>query len=322
MILTTDASIKAFLKVELEKNGHQVSAMFSSIFNLPDFLTRDKINILILDTDTVNAPPDSVKNMMNKYNLSVILLGVRNSAPFVFGGVKGAISKPDGNSDFSRRIFVRGILDRIELFARCTASPTAFVDSSTAVSVHDKVIAIASSTGGTEALNTILSRLPFNTPPMLIVQHMPSVFTYQFAARLNQVSKLTVREAAMNDTVKKNNALIAPGDFHMKAVSRGGKLLVECFTADKMHGVRPAADILFNSMAEFMGKNVIGVVLTGMGADGARGLQNLKRKGATIIAQDKATSIVYGMPDAAVKLGIVDYEVPLDRIAEKIVSLM
>jgi len=322
MILSMDVLIKTYLKVELEKNGLQVNAMFSSIFNLPDFLVLDKLNILILDTDTVAAPPANVKAMMDKFKMSVILLGIKNSVPFVFGGVKGALSKPETTNEFAKKIFVRSILDRIELFTKCTTLPTTFVDSASAVSINEKIIVIASSTGGTEALSKILPSLPHNTPPMLIVQHMPSVFTYQFAARLNQISKFTVREAGMNDIVKKNNALIAPGDFHMKAVKRNNKLMIECFMADKMHGVRPAADVLFNSMAEFMGAGVIGVILTGMGSDGARGLQALKKKGAKIIAQDKASSIVYGMPDAAEKLGIVDFQLPLDRIADKIISLI
>jgi two-component system chemotaxis response regulator CheB len=321
MILTTDVNIKTFLKLELDKNGYQVSAMFSSIFNLPDFLSHDKVNVLILDTDTVGAPPEHLKHMIEKFKISVILLGIKNSVPFAFGGMRGSISKPESDSEFSRRIFARGVLDRIELFTRNT-NVAPVLDSSAAVCVNDRIVAIAASTGGTDALHKVLSSLPYNMPPILIVQHMPSGFTYQFAARLNQVSKFTVKEATMNDIVKKNYALIAPGDFHMKAIKRNNKLFVECFMAEKMHGVRPAADILFNSMAEFMGKNVIGVILTGMGSDGARGLQNLKRKGATIIAQDKASSVVYGMPDAAVKLGIVDYELPLDRIADRIASLL
>ena len=320
-ILSTDIKIKLLLSKELTSHGFLTEVTLSTLLDVKKLIDSRLTNVLILDTDTIIVPADYLKQLTDQYGLFVVLLGIKNSAPFILGGVKGALSKPDSENTFAKKIFVRNIIDRIELFIR-NYSPVSPSDLRSAANIDNTVVAIAASTGGTEALHTVLSQLPALMPPMLIVQHMPSVFTHQFATRLDRACKIAVKEAAVNDFAKPNLALIAPGDFHMKVVRQNKSLLIECFRGDKLHGVRPAADILFDSMAEYMGKNVIGVVLTGMGVDGARGLYKLKRKGATIVAQDRETSVVYGMPKAAADMGIVDYQLPLDQIANKIVELV
>jgi len=322
IILSTDVKFKIFLASELGKHGYLTDVNLATLQDVKKTMNPLQVNALILDTDTIIVPPEYLKQLTDHKGLFVVLLGIKNAAPFLLSGVKGALSKPDSESTFAKKIFVRNVIDRIELFLR-NYLPVCPRDIQNAADINSKVVAIAASTGGTEALHKVLSSLPANMPPILIVQHMPSVFTHQFAARLDRDCKFAVKEAAVNDFVRANHALVAPGDFHMKMARHKNSLLIECFRGDKLHGVRPAADILFDSMAEIlMGKNVIGVVLTGMGADGARGLYKLKRKGAKIIAQDKETSVVYGMPKAAVDLGIVDYELPLDKIAGKIVELI
>ncbi|MCL2349967.1 MAG: hypothetical protein FWC67_00660, partial [Defluviitaleaceae bacterium] len=229
MILTADNDIKTFLMTELAKNGFPVNTKLNSVFHLPNFLDPTKVNVLILDADTITAPPEGIKTLTERHsNLFVILLGIKNAAPFLLGGVKGALSKPEPRNDFSHRVFLRNILDRVELFVR-NASTSNIIDTSQAAGINDTVIAIASSTGGTEALSKILPQLPHYTPPLLIVQHMPSVFTHQFAERLNKSTRYTVKEAATREYVLPNQALIAPGDLHMKAVKQGLKLTVECF---------------------------------------------------------------------------------------------
>ena len=310
IMLSTDINIKHFLTAELSKHGFLIDAGLGSLLDVKRFVDRRMSNVLVLDTDSIVISPEYLEQLINQYGLFVVLLG----------SVKGAVDKPDSENVFAKKLFVRNIVDRIQLFVRQNL-PICPVDVQNAASINDTMVAIAASTGGTEALHTVLSQLPADMPPILIVQHMPPVFTHQFAERLDKVCKFAVKEAAVNDYVRANQALVAPGDFHMKVVRQKNILLVECFKGDKLHGVRPAADILFNSMAEVMGKNVIGVVLTGMGVDGAKGLYKLKRKGAAIIAQDEATSVVYGMPKAAVDLGVVDYQLPIDKIAEKIVEL-
>ena len=321
IILSADLNIKHFLVEALSKHGFITDAAVGTLFDVEKAIDKKLINVLILDTDTITEPPDHLRQLTNQEGFFVVLLGVKNAAPYALCGAKGALNKPESTDAFARKLFLRNIIDRIELFVRIYL-PICPLGAQNAASINDTVVAIAASTGGTEALHTVLSGLPINVPPILIVQHMPSVFTHQFARRLDGVCKFSVKEAAVNDYARANQALIAPGDFHMKVVRQKNSLLVECFRGSKLHGVRPAADILFESMAEIMGKNVIGVVLTGMGVDGARGLYKLKRKGAKIIAQDEATSVVYGMPKAAVDLGIVDFQLPIDRIAGKITELL
>ena len=188
--------------------------------------------------------------------------------------------------------------------------------------VADRVIAIASSTGGTEALERIIGELPVTIPPILIVQHMPSGFTKFFADRLNSIFPHDILEAKTGDSLAQGRILLAPANRHMRIVRQSGKLAVECYTGAKIHGVMPAADILFESVAHVVQANAIGVVLTGMGADGARGLMAMRQSGASTIGQDRESCVVYGMPKIAKDLGAVEYELPLDKIAQKILSLL
>jgi len=186
----------------------------------------------------------------------------------------------------------------------------------------DRVIAIGASTGGTEALKNILHRMPSNAPGIAVVQHMPAKFTTAFAGRLNDMCRITVKEAQNNDRVDPGTALIAPGNYHMILRRDGARYYVEIKDGPMVHHQRPSVDVLFRSMALSAGSNAIGVILTGMGSDGARGLMEMKRAGARTIAQDKETCVVFGMPQEAIKLGIVDRVEPVDRIAGEIIQMV
>lgn len=177
-----------------------------------------------------------------------------------------------------------------------------------------KVIAIGASTGGTEALKTVLTKLPANAPGIVIVQHMPANFTAAFADRLDSLCQITVKEARDNDSVVPGLALIAPGNFHMILRRSGARYYVEVKTGPMVHHQRPAVDILFKSAAKYAGANAIGVILTGMGADGAKGLLEMKNAGAETIAQDENSCVVFGMPKEAIKMGAADKVLPLDKI--------
>ena len=183
-------------------------------------------------------------------------------------------------------------------------------------------IAIASSTGGVEVLEQIIPRFPLNIPPVLLVQHMPPGLTKTFAARLNRKYEISIKEAQSGDSLQYGQILIAPGGQHMKLVSKMNKLAVECFVGPKLHGVIPSAELLFESVANVLGRNAIGVILTGMGADGAKGLLMMRTNGARTIGQDKETSLVYGMPKVAKSLGAVEFELPLGKIVDKVISLL
>jgi two-component system chemotaxis response regulator CheB len=182
----------------------------------------------------------------------------------------------------------------------------------------EKVVVIGASTGGTEALKTVLEALPADTPGIVIVQHMPELFTRAFANRLNRLCNITVKEAESDDTVIRGRALIAPGNHHLLLKRSGARYYVEIKDGPLVCRHRPSVDVLFRSAARYAGRNVVGVILTGMGDDGARGMLEMKQAGAMTIAQDEATSVVFGMPKEAIKLGGVDKVLPLGAVASAI----
>ncbi|MCL2415888.1 MAG: CheB methylesterase domain-containing protein [Defluviitaleaceae bacterium] len=323
IVISMDLELKKQLIDELKRHGFPILAESPSVFNSMKPLAQEGSIILILDTENIAITPAALQRQIERHKLHVILLGTKNLNDYRNMGLSVYVSKPPVDGPFARKVFCRNVVGRVEFFNRIrTFKLPGSERPSQAINDKDKIIAIAASTGGPEALNTIMKNLPNNTPPILIVQHMPSMLTYQFAARMDKSSKITVKEASMQEYLQKNLALVAPGDFHMRMIKRNSRLLVECFQAAKMHGVRPAADILFDSMAELVGANTIGVILTGMGSDGARGLQRLKQKGAITIGQNEASSVVYGMPKVAFDIGAVDYQLPIDRIADKIMQLV
>ena len=183
-----------------------------------------------------------------------------------------------------------------------------------------KIIAVGASTGGTKALEAVLTALPANLPGMVIVQHMPPVFTKSFAERLNSVCRVNVKEAEDRDLIRPGEVLIAPGNYHMLVEKRGAKYYTKIKQGPPVHHHRPSVDVLFNSVAKAAGVNATGVIMTGMGADGAKGLLAMKEKGAYTIAQDEATSVVYGMPKVASEMDAVSEVLALSEIADSIVS--
>lgn len=185
-----------------------------------------------------------------------------------------------------------------------------------------QILAIGSSTGGTEALRAILPLFPHDAPGTVIVQHMPPVFTAAFANSLQKICKCEVKEAQNGDRVQPGRILLAPGNFHMELTRNGAFYEVRLHQEPHLHGVRPAADFLFHSTAKVAGKNSVGVVLTGMGKDGAAGLLAMRQGGAYTIAQDENSCVVFGMPKEAIALGGVCKILPLDKIAGEIMRVV
>lgn len=183
-----------------------------------------------------------------------------------------------------------------------------------------KIIAVGSSTGGTKALEVILPNLPPSLPGMVIVQHMPPVFTKSFADRLNKVCHVEVKEAEDGDWIRPGQVLLAPGNYHMLVEKSGAKYYIKIKKGPPVHHHRPSVDVLFNSVAKAAGVNATGVILTGMGADGAKGLLAMKNKGAHTIGQDESSCVVYGMPKVAYEMGAVSEALPLSKIANAIVG--
>lgn len=186
----------------------------------------------------------------------------------------------------------------------------------------DKVIAVGASTGGTEALRTLLEAMPADSPGLVIVQHMPEGFTGAFAQRLNQTCRIDVKEAATGDRVVAGRALIAPGNRHTLVRRSGAFYLIEVVDGPLVSRHRPSVDVLFRSVAQAVGQNAIGIIMTGMGSDGAEGLLEMKQAGALTLAQDEASCVVFGMPKEAIDRGAVDKVVGLGQLAPWILSRM
>ena len=194
-------------------------------------------------------------------------------------------------------------------------------ESRALIQTTEKIVAVGASTGGTEALREFLEAMPLDAPGIVIVQHMPEEFTARFAQRLDKTCRITVKEAANNDSVIRGQALIAHGNRHLLLKRSGARYFVEVKEGPLVSRHRPSVDVLFRSAARYGGRNVVGVILTGMGDDGAKGMMEMKEAGAFNIAQNEATCVVFGMPAEAIKAGGVDKVMPLNAIAPEVVRL-
>jgi two-component system chemotaxis response regulator CheB len=236
-----------------------------------------------------------------------------------FGAVD-YVPKPSGQISLDMTSVKEELLLKVKTAATANLAPTKpNVTDGEAANLwsSDKIISIAASTGGPPAVTYVLNHLPSNTPPILVVQHMPKGVTRLFAQGLNNTCKFTVKEAENGDYIQESLALIAPGGNHM-TVTKSGRIKL---TQDPpVNYVRPAADVTMTTAAEVYGSKNIGVVLTGMGADGAKGIKAIKEKGGQTIAQDQKTSVVFGMPNVAIQTGCVDVVAPLEKIPKAVLA--
>jgi two-component system chemotaxis response regulator CheB len=217
-----------------------------------------------------------------------------------------------------KRIFPR--ITKIE--PKLTADAVIEKPSSKAmIQTTERVVIVGASTGGTEALRVLLEALPADTPGIAIVQHMPEHFTAAFARRLNSICRISVKEAENNDSVLRGRALIAPGNRHMLLKRSGARYYVEIKDGPLVCRHRPSVDVLFRSAARYAGKNSLGIIMTGMGDDGAKGMLEMSEAGAYTIAQDERSCVVFGMPHEAIKLGGVTRTLPLESIAAEVLRV-
>lgn len=235
--------------------------------------------------------PENSENAVRALSLGAVEIVNKPSSQF---------SVPDVQKELARAIRAAA---GAHVFEKKNAAFQAPVDFTVNLETTHKIIAIGASTGGTQAIESVLQHFPANSPGTVIVQHMPAGFTASFAKRLNQVCAMEVREAKAGDAVVPGVALVAPGGTHMLLQKSGAKYYVVLKNGPPVHFQRPAVDVLFQSVAKHAGKNATGVILTGMGADGASGLLDMKNSGARTLAQDEASCIVFGMPKEAIKLG-------------------
>ncbi|MCL6590086.1 MAG: chemotaxis response regulator protein-glutamate methylesterase [Firmicutes bacterium] len=275
-----------------------------------------------------------LRRIMPEYPIPVVVVSSIKDSVFdaLDAGAVDFVAKPDLNNHIGLESMVNELMTKIKIasIAKVGAWKTGpgiqktLVQESRQFSTPSgrRIIAIGASTGGTEAISTILKSFPPNIPGTLIVQHMPPGFTRMYAERLNNSCMLEIKEAQTGDQVLPGRVLIAPGDHHLVLKKAGDNYLVECYQGDKVNGHCPSIEVLFKSVAELAGRNAIGVILTGMGSDGARSLLQMRHCGAHTIGQDEESSIVYGMPKVAYEIGAVEQQVSLDNIAQTICSLL
>jgi two-component system chemotaxis response regulator CheB len=247
-------------------------------------------------------------------------------------GAVAVVAKPRlGLKQFleeSRLELVRALKSAAQSRPRAAARPAMAGPSRTArpviAGLHalsvNKPVAIGSSTGGTQALESVLTELPADGPGIAIVQHMPERFTAMYASRLDGICAMNIREARSGDRIERGVVLIAPGGKHMQVRKQGGQYFAEVLAGPPVNRHCPSVDVLFKSMAECAGPDALGIIMTGMGDDGARGLLAMHQAGARTVAQDEASCVVFGMPREAIKLGAADEVLPLDRMAGEILK--
>lgn len=308
------------------------------------YMARDKIveltpDVLTLDVEMPRMDGVTfLRKLMPQYPIPTVMVssltqrGKQITIEALDAGAVDFVAKPTSNVAAGLNAMLMELRAKVKIASTANVShwkgkrieprPQAIVGSKALAESTDKVIAIGASTGGTEAIRRVVEEFPVHTPGVVIVQHMPPGFTKMFADRLNQLSPMEVREAKDGDRIRSGLILIAPGGVQLKVVRSGGFYQVRCGGSEKVSGHCPSVDVMMHSVAQHVGSNAIGAMLTGMGQDGAEGMLAMKNAGARCIAQDEASSVVFGMPKVAYEKGGAGRLVPLDKIAASLLGLL
>ena len=332
VLVVDDSAVvrKVFAEELSRERGIEVVGTAPDPYVARDKIVRLKPDVLTLDIEMPRMDGITfLKKLMRYYPLPVIIVSSLTSkgSDLAFEalslGALEVISKPSvsysvGDMSLQLADKIRAVAG-IKVACRGVNKINAELKPAGATkalsSTTNKVIAIGASTGGTEALKTVLTQMPSNAPGIVVVQHMPAKFTTSFADRLNSLCALEVKEAEDGDTVVNGRALIAPGNCHMLLKRSGASYYVQVKQGPLVHHQRPSVDVLFKSAAEYAGSNGVGIILTGMGADGAEGLLRMRQTGAGTIAQDEKTCVVFGMPKEAIRIEAAEEITPLPDIA-------
>lgn len=301
------------------------------------YIARDKIKELAPDVLTLDIEMPKMtglqflSNLMRLRPMPVVMVSTltEKGAPETLEALElGAVDyicKPKAKTERALKSFGEELVDKVRMAASArvrpleqskVVSPSGFVRKGN----YERIIAVGASTGGTEAIKELLLGVPADCPPILITQHIPKVFSTSFAERLDRSLQMEVFEAQDGMLIRPGCVYIAPGDFHLTIDKSGGKHVCKTIQTEKVNRHRPAVEMMFDSVGKAYGSKIVAVMLTGMGADGAEAMGRLKKSGAKTIAQDEATSVVWGMPQAAYNLGIVDQLLPLQQIAGKMLE--
>lgn len=338
LIIDDSAMIRKVFEQELSKDPD-----IEVVGTAPDpFVGRDKIVYLKPDVITLDVEMPRMDGLtflgklMKYYPIPVVIVsslakkGGDVALKAMELGAVEVLSKP--GSAYSVGDMSEQLIEKVKAASKVKVFKTSDTPSSASkgqgssvlasisVKTTNKIVAIGASTGGTDALREVISMLPSNSPPVVVVQHMPQNFTKAFADRLNSICQVEVKEAVDGEYLAVGKVLIAPGNKHMEIRRSGINYYVTLFDGPMMFHQRPAVEILFNSVAKYAGQNAVGAILTGMGKDGAQGLLNMRNAGASTIAQDEKTCIVFGMPKEAIDLGAAQVIKPLPQIAQTILD--
>ncbi len=305
-----------------------VAAVAADPFEARDRIIEVRPNVIICDVEMPKMNGiEFVRQLLPQYYVPVIMISAVSNGVFeaMEAGAVDFVVKPDIRSPKGTEAFIKDLVQKIKTGITAKAvlpsagKVMAKVPGNREQSgVH--MIAIGASTGGTEAIYSILSSLPPTVPGIVVVQHIPPVFSKMYAQRLDNQTSLRTKEAETGDYIDPGRVLIAPGDMHMRVKKMGSRYQVECFPGEKVNGHCPSVDVLFESVAKEAGGSAVGILLTGMGYDGAKGLLAMRRKGCRTIGQDEATSIVYGMPKVAFNIGAVEIQSALESIPQTLLN--
>ncbi len=338
LIVDDSSVVRQMLELGLNSYNHiKVTGKARDVYEARDLIVKNKPDVVTLDVEMPKMNGvDFLKRLMPQYPVPVIMVSSmtsQNSKITIEALEAGALDfvlKPG----ISNENAFKDMLDELVTKIRAVAFTDLSNYKDPNFQIHkvkqrtipnrkiQKIIVIGASTGGTVATKRVLKMLPENSPGIIITQHMPAGFTAKYASSIKETTHFDAKEAQDNDKIEKGKVLIAPGDYHIKIIKQNGYYFVKKIKSEKVNGHRPSVDVLFNSAAECAGKNVIGVLLTGMGKDGAKGLLNIKNHGGKTIAQDEESSIVYGMPAEALKLGAVYHGTHIGSIPNQIVNAL
>jgi two-component system, chemotaxis family, protein-glutamate methylesterase/glutaminase len=336
LIVDDSALVRTILTRVLEKHdGLQVVGSAPDPFVARDMIVELSPDVLVLDLEMPRMDGLSfLRRLMHHFPLPVIIFssltqaGSELALTALSAGAVDVLAKPgaaysvgDVAEELAERILAAARVNVRRQLAR-PADATAPTRLAPLSHTTNQILAIGASTGGTVAIETILRQLPVGTPGTVVTQHMPALFTKSFAQRLDSLCALEVREAADGDSVVSGVVLIAPGDHHLLLRRDGARYTVAVKVGPPINRHRPSVDVMFRSVAKTAGSNALGVILTGMGADGAKGMLEMHEAGARTLAQDESSSVVFGMPKVAIELGGVDEVLSLERIAPRIVELV
>lgn len=292
-------------------------------FEATDMLLKYRPDVLICDIvmPKMNGI-EYTRKLLPQYPIPVIVLSSLSEAALeaIHAGAVDFVCKPNFGSPKEVEGFLYHLMNKIKMAAQSKNITKPMIEKtdtqikSPVINNEAKIIAIGASTGGTEALLRLFKQLPLEIPGIVVVQHIPANFSRMFAERLNAQTHFFVKEAEAGDIVEPGKIFIAPGERHMRVIRRGYSIKLDVFKGEKVSGHCPSVDVLFESVAKEMGQKAIGVILTGMGSDGAKGLLSIRKHGGRTIGQDEASSVVYGMPKVAHSIGAVEKQASIERI--------